>query len=91
MGTPEPTNEGYGWSKRTPKKQGMYYAQEYDMKIAITRPFFETSMPEGYPRRAADKTKPKAVTYGWEPEVSLEAGLAEMIEWYMNAVLTTKR
>ncbi|HIE52562.1 MAG TPA: NAD-dependent epimerase/dehydratase family protein [Armatimonadetes bacterium] len=177
-GTPEPTNEGYGWAKRMAEKQGIYYAQEYGMEIAIVRPFnaygprdhfdeatshvipalikkildgldpvpiwgsgnqsrvfvhgkdfargielvtafyaqadpvnvghddeitirdlfyklcdlldrhpqpfFDTSMPEGYPRRAADTTKLKAVTMGWEPEVSLEEGLREMIEWYLG-------
>ncbi len=178
-GTPEPTNEGYGWAKRMAEKQGIYYAKEYGMEIAITRPFnaygnrdhfdeatshvipalikkikdgldpvpiwgsgeqsrvfvhgkdfargielvtafypkadpvnighdreitirelfyklcdligkhpkpfFDTSMPEGYPRRAADTTKLKAVTYGWEPEVPLEEGLREMINWYTTS------
>lgn len=177
-GTPEPTNEGYGWSKRMGEVQGMYFAKEYGMEIAIVRPFnaygcrdyfdeatshvipalikkildgmnpvpiwgsgkqsrvfvhgkdfargielvtafhpkadpvnighdkeitirnlfaklcellkknpepfYDTSMPEGYPRRAADTTKLKQVTMGWEPEVSLEEGLREMIEWYLR-------
>lgn len=175
-GTPEPTNEGYGWAKRMAEKQGEYYAQEYGMEIAIARPFnaygprdhfdegtshvipalikkvldgndpvvvwgsgnqsrafvhakdfavglklvtekypmadpvnighdrevtikellqvilkttdrnprvvYDTLMPEGYPRRAADTTKLKAVTGGWVPTISLEEGVAEMIEWY---------
>jgi len=36
---PEPTNGGYGWAKRVAEKLGMYYAQEYGMKIGIVRPY----------------------------------------------------
>jgi len=36
---PEPTNGGYGWAKRTAEKLGMYYAQEFGMKIGIVRPY----------------------------------------------------
>jgi len=38
-GTPETVNVGYGWGKRMVELQGRYYAQEYDMEIAIARPF----------------------------------------------------
>jgi nucleoside-diphosphate-sugar epimerase len=38
-GTPEPTNEGYGWAKRMAERQARYYASEYGMEIAICRPF----------------------------------------------------
>jgi len=175
-GTPEPTNEGYGWAKRMAEKQGRYYAAEYGMEIVIVRPFnaygprdyydratshvipaliakvldgddpvivwgsgdqsrafvhakdfargiqfvtekypaadpvnvghdhettikellakileltgkeprvvFDTDLPEGYRRRAADTTKLGQVTGGFTPEISLEQGLVEMIEWY---------
>jgi len=36
---PEPTNEGYGWAKRMAEFQGMAYAKEFGMKIAIARPY----------------------------------------------------
>lgn len=36
---PEPTNSGYGWSKRFAELMGEKYAQEFGMKIAIARPF----------------------------------------------------
>jgi len=36
---PEPTNEGYGWAKRMAEFQGMAYANEFGMKIAIARPY----------------------------------------------------
>lgn len=36
---PEPTNGGYGWAKRMAEKLGMYYAQEFGMKVAIVRPY----------------------------------------------------
>jgi len=36
---PQISNEGYGLAKRMQEKLSMYYAQEYGMKIAITRSF----------------------------------------------------
>ncbi len=36
---PEPTNGGYGWAKRMAEKLGMYYAEEFGMKVAIVRPY----------------------------------------------------
>ncbi|MBI5229134.1 NAD-dependent epimerase/dehydratase family protein [Candidatus Micrarchaeota archaeon] len=36
---PEPTNLGYGWSKRMAEVQAQTYAEEYGMKIAIVRPY----------------------------------------------------
>jgi len=177
-GSPEPTNEGYGWAKRMGENLAKWYAQETDMKIAIGRPFnaygirdyfdkktshvipalirkvfnkeepievwgsgnqsrvfvhakdiamglklitekyaiadpvnighdneitikdllakiqklmgtnlkvfYNTDMPEGYVRRAADITKFKAVTGGFTPLISLEEGLNEMIQWFKS-------
>jgi nucleoside-diphosphate-sugar epimerase len=48
------------------------------------RIFYNTEMPEGYARRAADTTKLKQIT-GFVPSISLEAGLMEMIEWYRSS------
>jgi len=36
---PEPTNGGYGWAKRMAEKLGMYYAEEFGMKVSIVRPY----------------------------------------------------
>lgn len=36
---PEPTNGGYGWAKRMAEKLGMYYEEEFGMKIGIVRPY----------------------------------------------------
>lgn len=182
-GSPEPTNEGYGWAKRMAEQQAIYYAQEYSMEIAIARPFnaygprdyfdeatshvipalirrvldgddpvvvwgsgnqtrafvhgldvargmmllaekypaghpvnighdkeisirelvmlilrltgkksnvvFDTSRPDGYPRRAADVTKLRTVTGGFVPSISLEEGIAQTIEWYRAHATTT--
>ena len=35
---PEPSNGGYGWAKRMAEKLGMYYAEEFGMKVGIVRP-----------------------------------------------------
>ena len=48
------------------------------------RVFFNTDMPEGYPRRAADTRKLKTVTGGFVPSIPIEKGLQEMIEWYTS-------
>jgi len=39
LSDPEPTNGGYGWAKRMSEKLGMYYAEEYGMKVGIVRPY----------------------------------------------------
>lgn len=36
---PEPTNSGYGWSKRMLEYLGTQYAKEYGMSVAIGRPY----------------------------------------------------
>ena len=36
---PEPTNLGYGWSKRVIELMARFYTQEYGMKIAVARPY----------------------------------------------------
>lgn len=36
---PEPTNGGYGWSKRIAELLGKYYAEEFGMQIGIVRPY----------------------------------------------------
>jgi len=38
-GAPETVNLGYGWGKRMVEMQGQYYAKEYNMQVAIARPF----------------------------------------------------
>lgn len=38
-GEPESTNGGYGWAKRMAEKLGMYYSEQYDMKVGIVRPY----------------------------------------------------
>ncbi len=39
VGTPEPTNFGYGWAKRMAEIQADAYYREFKMKIAIARPY----------------------------------------------------
>ena len=36
---PEPTNIGYGWSKRTEELMGEWYHKEFGMNISIVRPY----------------------------------------------------
>lgn len=36
---PEPTNGGYGWSKRMGELLSKYYTEQYKMKIGIVRPY----------------------------------------------------
>ncbi len=177
-GTPETVNVGYGWGKRMVELQGQYYAQEYNMEVAIARPFnaygprepfeickahvmpaliqrvlrgddpitvwgsgnqtrsfvhgkdvalglklitehyavadpvnvghdrettirelaerileitgkdvklvFDTSKPEGATRKSADVTKLREVTHGFTPQITLDEGLEEMIEYFRD-------
>jgi GDP-L-fucose synthase len=43
--------------------------------------YYDTSKPDGYPRRSADTTRLRQIT-GFTPAVSLEKGLSEMHDWF---------
>ena len=45
--------------------------------------FYNTSMPDGQPRRCLDTSKAKA-KFGFEAEISLEDGLKETVGWYLS-------
>ncbi|OIO39250.1 MAG: hypothetical protein AUJ72_01090 [Candidatus Omnitrophica bacterium CG1_02_46_14] len=45
------------------------------------KPQFDTSKPDGYPRRAADVTLLKKIT-DFTPSISLEEGILEMADWF---------
>lgn len=45
---------------------------------------WDSSKPDGTPRKVLDVTKVKSL--GWEPEISLEAGIASTIAWYVDAI-----
>lgn len=36
---PEPTNEGYGWSKRMLEYAGQAYAEEFNLNLCVARPY----------------------------------------------------
>ena len=44
---------------------------------------WDTSKPDGTPQKVLDVTKIKAL--GWEPTITLEAGIASTIAWYKEA------
>jgi GDP-L-fucose synthase len=39
VGSPEPTNEGYGWAKRMEEFSGAAVAREFGLPVAIARPY----------------------------------------------------
>lgn len=43
---------------------------------------FDTSKPEGRFRKCADATRLRDITDGYQPQVTLREGIAEMIGWY---------
>lgn len=43
---------------------------------------FDTSKPEGRFRKCADATRLREVSQGYEPTVSLQEGIEEMLDWY---------
>ena len=47
--------------------------------------FYETSMPDGQPRRCLDTSKAKT-KFGFEAKISLKDGLKETVEWYLSSV-----
>ncbi|MDD5584061.1 MAG: NAD-dependent epimerase/dehydratase family protein [Candidatus Omnitrophica bacterium] len=63
---------------------------ELILKITGKHPriIFDTSRPDGYPRRGADTTKLRKISGGWIPQTPLEEGVREMIEWFKANKLT---
>jgi GDP-L-fucose synthase len=51
---------------------------------------WDTSMPNGQPRRALDATR-AAELFGWQAHVPLREGLERTIAWYRSAVLAGDR
>jgi len=43
---------------------------------------FDRSRPDGQARKASDATRLRELTGGYQPRVSLRAGIEEMVEWY---------
>lgn len=50
---------------------------------------FDTSRPDGQPRKAADSTRLRALTNGYEPRITLRQGIEEMVEWYERQFLAS--
>ncbi|MGE0444255.1 MAG: NAD-dependent epimerase/dehydratase family protein [Vicinamibacterales bacterium] len=46
------------------------------------RVVYDRSKPDGQPRKAADATRLRSLTGGFEPRVSLRQGIEEMVAWY---------
>ncbi len=44
---------------------------------------WDTSKPDGQPRRGVDGTRARTLL-GWTPEVSLEDGMRQTIDWYLS-------
>ena len=52
------------------------------------RVVFDRSRPDGQSRKAADSTRLRALTGGYEPHVTLRQGIEEMVEWYARTFST---
>lgn len=49
-----------------------------------TRLQFDTSRPDGFPRKVLDPTR--LAKYGWEPTISLSDGIKRTYQWFKNAL-----
>jgi GDP-L-fucose synthase len=43
---------------------------------------FDTSKPDGTPRKLLDSSR--LHTTGWQPKITLEAGIAATYEWFLS-------
>ena len=43
---------------------------------------FDTSMPDGNPRKLLDSTKINSL--GWKPKIALEEGLNNTVDWFIK-------
>lgn len=79
---PEPVNLGSG--REIPIRDLVQIiADLIDFKGKIR---WDTSKPDGQPRRCLDTTKAKHL-FGFEARTSLEEGLRKTIEWYVNHIV----
>ena len=72
----EPLNLGSG-DEISIKRIANAVAEEAKVKIK-----WDTSKPTGDPRRVFDMTRAKS--YGFMPEISIEEGIKETVEWYLK-------
>ena len=76
----EPINLGSG-DEISIKRIAEAVANEANVEIK-----WDTSKPTGDPRRVFDMTRAKS--YGFVPEISIEQGIKETIEWYLENKIT---
>ena len=50
---------------------------------------YDTSKPDGAPRKLMDNTKLRNL--GWEPEISLKDGLRDAYQWYVDNIDSARR
>jgi nucleoside-diphosphate-sugar epimerase len=43
---------------------------------------FDRSRPDGHSRKSADSTRLRALTGGYQPQITLRQGIEEMVRWY---------
>jgi GDP-L-fucose synthase len=72
----EPLNLGSG-EEITIKRIAEAVANRANVEIS-----WDISKPKGDPRRVFDMSRAKS--YGFQPEISIEDGINETIEWYLN-------
>ena len=51
---------------------------------------FDRTRPDGQARKSADATRLRALTGGYTPQVSLRAGIEEMVEWYQRTFAASR-
>ena len=53
VGEPDPSNLGYGWMKRMAECLGRLYSQEFDMSVAIARPYNAYGPRDNFDKKTA--------------------------------------
>ena len=51
---------------------------------------FDRSKPDGLARKSADATRLRSLTGQYEPQVSLRAGIEEMVDWYRRTFASAR-
>ena len=74
---PADPEEGYGWEKLSAEKPCQCYTEEGKLETHMPH---DTSRPQGVRGRNSDNTRLREVL-GWEPQTSLEDGLARAYQW----------
>ena len=80
---------GHHWHDEKQPERAKFAEKVRDAVCPEATLHFDTSKPDGTPRKVLDTSKLNAL--GWEPSIDLDAGIASTYEWFLANVVSGLR